>query len=175
MDVHSLTARSLNAGETRRCIPALAEILMDCVDGGASVGFMAPFSRAEAEAFFEKCAASIERRERILIAAFDGDTPVGTVQIVTAMPPNQPHRAEVAKLLVPRWARRRGIGMRLMQEVESRARAESKTLLVLDTATGDAAEKLYERLGWNRLGVIPGYAKYPDGSWGDTTFFWKKL
>src|SRR5579884_4539060 len=105
MDVHSVTARSLNAGETRRYIPALAEILMDCVDGGASVGFMAPFSRAEAEAFFEKCAASIERRERILIAAFDGDTPVGTVQIVTAMPPNQPHRAEVAKLLVPRWAR----------------------------------------------------------------------
>ena len=102
-------------------------------------------------------------------------TLVGTVQVVLALPPNQPHRAEIAKLLVHRSARRRGIAELLMERAEAEARVEGKTLLVLDTVTGDDAERLYERLGWTRVGVIPGYALYPDGRPCDTTVFWKSL
>jgi len=97
------------------------------------------------------------------------------VQVILALPPNQPHRAEIAKLLVHRSARRRGIAQLLMERAEAEARAEGKTLLVLDTVTGDDAERLYERLGWTRVGVIPGYALYPDGRPCDTTVFWKSL
>ena len=100
---------------------------------------------------------------------------MGTVQLVMCMPPNQPHRADVAKLLVQRTARGQGIGRLLMEHAEEVARLAGKTLLVLDTATGDEAEKLYVRLGWTMLGVIPRYAMYPDGRWGDTSFFWKQL
>ena len=100
---------------------------------------------------------------------------VGTVQVVFAQQPNQPHRAEIAQLLVHRSARRRGVARLLMERAEAEARAEGKTLLVLDTVTGDAAERLYERTGWNRVGVIPGYALYPDGRLCDTTVFWKAL
>ena len=115
------------------------------------------------------------RRQRIVLAAFlDGEL-VGTVQVVDAGPPNQPHRADVAKLLVHRSARRRGIARLLMERAEREARAEGKTLLVLDTVTGDDAERLYGRLGWTRVGVIPNYALYPDGRSCDTTVFWKAV
>ena len=100
---------------------------------------------------------------------------MGTVQVITALPPNQPHRGDVAKLLVHRKARRRGIARQLMERAEAEARAEGKTLLVLDTVTGDPAERLYEATGWHRVGVIPGYALYPDGRPCDTTVFWKSL
>src|SRR5262249_58855395 len=103
------------------------------------------------------------------------DELVGTVQVVAATPPNQPHRADVAKLLVRRSERRRGVARLLMARAEAEARAEGKTLLVLDTVTGDAAEKLYERLGWTKVGVIPNYALYPDGRPCDTTVFWKAV
>ena len=120
-------------------------------------------------------AAEVEQGRRLLLAAFaDGDL-VGTVQVILALPPNQPHRAEIAKLLVHRSARRRGIAQLLMERAEAEARAEGKTLLVLDTVTGDDAERLYERLGWTRVGVIPGYALYPDRRPCDTTIFWKSL
>ena len=112
---------------------------------------------------------------RLLLAAFVNGELVGTVQVVVALPPNQPHRAEIAKLLVHRSARRRGIAQRLMEQAEAEARAEGKTLLVLDTVTGDNAERLYERLGWRRVGVIPGYALFPDGRPCDTTVFWKSV
>lgn len=167
--------RQLTAAEGRRHLGGLAEVLLDCVDGGASVSFMAPLSRAEAEAFFASAVAEVERGRRILLAAFEEAKLVGTVQMVTALPPNQPHRADVAKLLVMRSARGRGVGRRLMLGVEEAGRAAGKTLLVLDTATGDVAEQLYLRLGWNRAGVIPRYALYPDGRWCDTTFFWKEI
>ena len=167
--------RCLTAAEARQYVEALADVLLDCVQGGASVSFMASLSKAEAESYFESVAAGVQTGERILLAAFHDSRLVGTVQIVTAMPPNQPHRADVAKLLVARAARGKGIGSRLMEEVEKGGRLAGKTLLVLDTATGDHAEKLYVRLGWTRLGVIPKYAMYPDGTWGDTTFFWKCL
>jgi ribosomal protein S18 acetylase RimI-like enzyme len=150
-------------------------VLVDCVDGGASVNYMAPFTHAEARAVFEDWAADVERGGRLMLAAFDGAELVGTVQVVLALPPNQPHRGEIAKLLVHRSARKRGIAQLLMEQAEAEARAEGKTLLVLDTVTGDAAERLYTRLGWTRVGVIPGYALYPDGRPCDTTVFWKSL
>src|SRR4051812_5030589 len=136
---------------------------------------MANLSRADAEFFFEKVLEDVQRGDRVLLAAFLDSTLVGTVQILTATPPNQPHRADVAKLLVLRSARGQGVGSRLMKHVEEASRLAGKTLLVLDTATGGFAEKLYMSLGWTRVGVIPRYALYPDGTWCDTTIFWKQL
>jgi len=156
-------------------IDALAEVLADCVSGGASVNFMAPFSLDQARAACLAMAAEVDQGRRILLAAFDGGRLVGTVQVILAVPPNQPHRGEIAKLLVHRSARRRGIAQLLMERAEVAARAAGKTLLVLDTVTGDNAERLYERFGWKRVGVIPGYALYPDGSPCDTTVFWKAI
>jgi GNAT superfamily N-acetyltransferase len=156
-------------------LDALAAVLADCVDGGASVSYMAPFSPAQARAELEGMAAEVDRGRRLLLAAFDGGNIVGTVQVILALPPNQPHRGEIAKLLVHRSARGHGVARRLMEHAESEARAEGKTLLVLDTVTGDAAERLYNRLGWTRVGVIPGYALYPDGRPCDTTVFWKSV
>jgi GNAT superfamily N-acetyltransferase len=167
--------RQLTAEEGRRYVAELAEVLLDCVEGGASVSFMASFSRAEAESFFEKVADGVERGDRILLAALMDSKVVGTVQILLATPPNQPHRADVAKLLVHRSARGQGVGARLMKSVEEASRAAGRTLLVLDTATGDSGERLYTRLGWTRVGIIPKYALYPDGAWCDATIFWKQI
>src|SRR6185369_6627043 len=167
--------RQLTAAEGRQYIGALANVLLDCVEGGASVSFMDSLSKADAESFFENVLGEVERGNRILLSAFVDFKLIGTVQVVTAMPPNQPHRADVAKLLVLRSARGQGVGNRLMQQVEEVSRLAGKTLLVLDTATGDHAERLYVRLGWTRTGVIPKYAMYPDGTWCDTTIFWKQL
>ena len=167
--------RRLTSVEAHQQLDALAGVLEDCVAGGASVSYMAPFSHDDARSVFEGWAAEIEQGRRLLLAAFVNGDLVGTVQVVLALPPNQPHRAEIAKLLVHRSARRRGIARLLMEEAEAEARAEGKTLLVLDTVTGDAAERLYERLGWTRVGVIPRYALYPDGRPCDTTVFWKSL
>jgi GNAT superfamily N-acetyltransferase len=167
--------RLLSAAEARQHCEALADVLLDCVQGGASVSFMASLSKAEAEAFFEKVAEGVQRGERILLAAFvDGDL-LGTVQIITATPPNQPHRADIAKLLVHRSARGQGIAKRLMEEVEEASRSAGKTLLVLDTVTGGDAERLYMRIGWTKSGVIPNYALFPDGRFCNTTVFWKDL
>jgi len=159
----------------RAQLDGLAAVLADCVAGGASVSYMAPFSLEQARTAFEDWAGEVEQGRRVILGAFAGEKVVGTVQIVLALPPNQPHRAEIAKLLVHRSARRRGIAQLLMERAESEARAEGKTLLVLDTVTGDNAERLYTRLGWTRVGVIPGYALYPDGTPCDTTVFWKAL
>jgi GNAT superfamily N-acetyltransferase len=167
--------RRLSASQARECLGALAEVLVDCVEGGASVSFMWPFTQPAAEEFFRKAADGVAKGERILLAAFAGSKLVGTVQIVTAMPPNQPHRADVSKLLVRRSARGRGVGSLLMRRVEQEAKAAGKTLLVLDTVTGGDAERLYERLNWVKGCVIPRYAHFPDGRWGDTTIFWKEL
>jgi GNAT superfamily N-acetyltransferase len=167
--------RRLDATEVRARLDELAAVLADCVAGGASVSYMAPFTHEQARVAFAGWADDVERDGRLLLAAFLGDAVVGTVQVVFATPPNQPHRADVAKLLVHRSARRRGIAQLLMAHAERHARAEGKTLLVLDTVTGDDAERLYARLGWTRVGVIPNYALYPDGRPCDTTVFWKAL
>jgi GNAT superfamily N-acetyltransferase len=167
--------RQLSAVEVRKYRGALATVLVDCVEGGASVSFLAPFSAADAEAFFENILQGVQAGSRILLAAFANSQLVGTVQVITATPPNQPHRADIAKLLVLRSARGLGIGAQLMQHAEEAARHAGKTLLVLDTATGGDAERLYTRLGWTRVGSIPNYAMFPDGRWCDTTIFWKRL
>jgi GNAT superfamily N-acetyltransferase len=167
--------RRLDVTEAHAQLDGLAAVLADCVAGGASVSYMAPFTHGDARGAFEAWAAEVEQGRRLLLAAFAEGRLVGTVQVILALPPNQPHRAEIAKLLVHRSARKRGIARLLMEHAESEARAEGKTLLVLDTVTGDAAERLYARLGWTRVGVIPGYALYPDGRPCDTTVFWKAL
>lgn len=167
--------RQLNATQGRQHLPALAQVLLDCVEGGASVSFMAPLPRATAESFFEKVLQDVENGHRILLAAFLDSALVGTVQIHLATPPNQPHRADIAKLLVARSARGQGIALRLMEQAEQASRLAGKTLLVLDTVTGGTAERLYTRLGWTKAGIIPNYALFPDGKWCDTTIFWKHL
>lgn len=173
--VEQLEIRRLRVDEVRDHLDGLAAVLADCVAGGASVSYMAPFTHDDARAVFEEWADEVERGRRLLLVAFLGDEVVGTVQVVHAAPPNQPHRADIAKLLVRRSARRRGVAQQLMEHAEREASAEGKTLLVLDTVTGDDAERLYLRLGWTRVGVIPNYALYPDGRPCDTTVFWKAL
>jgi ribosomal protein S18 acetylase RimI-like enzyme len=175
MNRAGIDVRRLDPGEIRASLDDLAAVLRDCVDGGASVSFMAPFTHADAVAFYSGVVPEVEGGTRVLLAAYLDGRLVGTVQVVHAWPPNQPHRADIAKLLVHRRARRRGVAERLMEQAEAEARADGKTLLVLDTVTGDAAERLYERLGWTRVGVIPDYALYPDGRYCDTTVFWKRL
>ena len=156
---------------------ALADVTLDCVEAGASIGFMHPLPRAKAAAFWEGVLASAARGERIVLVAEDvaSNTIVGTVQLVLTMPDNQPHRADVAKMQVHRRARRRGVGAALMQAIEAAAREAGRTLLVLDTVTGSDAERLYERLGWQRCGVIPNYALWPQGGLCSTTVFYRDL
>lgn len=170
-----IEVRRLEGDELEDHLDGLAAVLADCVAGGASVSYLAPFSHADARAAFAGFAADVAAGRRLILAAFADGEVVGSVQVVLAVPPNQPHRAEIAKLLVRRSARRQGIARLLMEHAEAEARAEGKTLLVLDTVTGDAAERLYTRLGWTRVGVIPGYALYPDGRPCDTTVFWKRV
>ena len=167
--------RRLEGDDLHEQLDSLAAVLADCVAGGASVSYLEPFAHEDALAVFQDWAGEVERGRRVILAAFDGSKLVGTVQLILAVPPNQPHRGEIAKLLVHRSARRRGVAQRLMERVEVEARAEGKTLLVLDTVTGDAAERLYQGLGWTTVGVIPGYALYPDGRLCDTTVFFKAL
>ncbi|GAC1344055.1 MAG: GNAT family N-acetyltransferase [Myxococcales bacterium] len=156
-------------------IRGLAQVLLDCVEGGASVGFLQPFSLERAEAFWRGVAVSVGRGARALLVAEDASAAiVGTVQVVLAQPENQPHRAEVSKMLVHRRARRQGVGAALMRAAERLASDEGKSLLVLDTASAEA-ERLYARLGWQRCGVIPGYALLPEGGLCATTLFYKAL
>jgi GNAT superfamily N-acetyltransferase len=168
------TVRRLAADEALERIDQLADVLLDCVEDGASVSFMLPMVRETALRFWRKVADGIARGERTLLVAEDAQGIAGTVQLVTSMPENQPHRADVAKLLVHRRARGSGIGQRLMQAVEDAAREQGKQVLVLDTASS-TAERLYERMGWQRVGVVPDYALMPDGLLCATTFFYKHL
>jgi ribosomal protein S18 acetylase RimI-like enzyme len=170
-----IEVRRLDPAAAREQLDALAGVLADCVAGGASVGYMEPFSHADARDVYEDYVRDAEQGRRIILGAFLDGNLVGTAQLVLAVPPNQPHRAEVARVLVHRSARRRGFAQRLMEQLEHEARAEGKTLLVLDAVTGGDAARLYERLGWNTVGVIPDYALYPDGRFCDTTVFWKTV
>jgi GNAT superfamily N-acetyltransferase len=158
-------------------VEALADVLIDCVEGGASVSFMAPLAPNQAVAFWREVLDSAARGERVVLVAEEPDAGriVGTVQVILATPENQPHRAEVAKMLVRREARRRGLGAELMRAAEESARTAGRTLLVLDTVTGGDAERLYSRLGWRRCGVIPGYALLPHGGLCSTTVFYREL
>ena len=152
----------------------LADVLCDCVAGNASVSFMQPFTLDRAIAFWRDVAEGVARGERVLLVADDASGIVGTVQLVLAQPENQPHRADLVKLLVHRRARRRGVAALLMQAADQAAKDCGKSLLVLDTASGEA-ERVYQRQGWQRVGVIPGYALLPDGALCDTTYFYRDL
>ena len=161
---------------TARQLDELAEVLADCVAGGASVSFMQPLTPARARRFWEGVAAGVAAGDRVLLAAEDeAETIVGTVQVVWAQSENQPHRGDVAKMLVHRRARRDGLGAALMGAAEAAAREAGKTLLVLDTVTGGDAERLYARLGWQRVGEIPDYALWPQGGLCATTVFYKTI
>ena len=169
----SFRIRRLDATEARRAVPALAGVLLDCVAAGASVSFMADLTRDAAEAFWREAADATDGRA--LLVAEDDEGVFGTVQVVPAWPPNQPHRADIAKLLVHRRGRNRGVGQALMAAAEAAAREMGRTMLVLDTIAGEAGERLYARMGWVRVGEIPDFALMPDGRPAATTIFYKAL
>lgn len=156
-------------------IEGLASVLIDCVEGGASVSFMHPLTRDRAVRFWRRVAEGVAAGHRALLVAEDAHGLCGTVQLIFDLPENQPHRADLAKMLVHRRARRQGLGAALMKAAEATARECGKTLLVLDAVTGGDAERLYERLGWVRVGVIPGYALMPRGELCSTTVFYRNL
>lgn len=153
----------------------LAELLIDCVEGGASVSFMQPLEREQSLAFWTSIASAVANGERALLVAEDDQGICGTAQLVLALPPNQPHRADVSKVLVHRRARRRGVGAALMRAAEETARECGRDLLVLDTVTGGDAQRLYERLGWIRVGDIPRFALMPTGEFCSTTYYYRDL
>lgn len=165
----------LDANEASDEIEALAEVLVDCVQSGASLGFMLPYGLDEARLFWCEVTESVRGESTILLVAkFEGDI-VGTVQLGLALRPNQTHRADVMKLLVHRKARGKGISRRLMEALEQEAIKRGRMVLVLDTATGSDAERIYEKFGWSRVGVIPNYARFPNGPLCATTLFYKQI
>lgn len=185
----SIALQRLDGAQALAAIDALTDVLIDCVEGGASVSFMLPLTRERAAAFWRKVAESVARGERALLVARrressgtadaygtanDGDI-VGTVQLILDLPENQPHRADVAKMLVHRSARRRGVAQQLMAALDEVARDEGRHVLVLDTVTGGDAERLYQRTGWQRAGDVPKFARMPDGAFCSTTFYYKHL
>jgi GNAT superfamily N-acetyltransferase len=156
-------------------IGELVDVLIDCVEGGASVSFMHPLSRDRATAFWRHVAEAVAAGERALLVAEDTQGLCGTVQLVLDLPENQPHRAELTKMLVHRRARHQGLGAALLRAAEATARESGKTLLVLDAVTGGDGARLYERLGWVRVGEIPGYALLPRGGFCSTTVYYRDL
>ena len=156
-------------------VEALADLLVDSVDAGASVGFMYPLEKAKAVGFWRRVADGVTAGERALLVAEDDTGIVGTVHLMLALPENQPHRADLTKMLVHPRARRRGLGAALMEAAEEMARDCGRSLLVLDTVTGSDAERLYARLGWVRVGEIPDFALLSRGGLWGTTVFYKKL
>ena len=170
MDPTEITRLALDEGE----IAALAAVLCDCVEQGASVSFMLPLPLERAAGYWRGLAPAVARGELIVLGAYASGVLVGTVTLVLKQPENQPHRADVAKMLVKRDARGRGIGARLLAAIEAEAHREHRTLLVLDTANEQAA-RLYARGGWQRVGEIPDYALWPQGGLCATTFFYKRL
>jgi GNAT superfamily N-acetyltransferase len=170
------TIRELDGAEALARVGELAEVLRDCVEGGASVGFMLPLADGRPEAFWRRVADGVAAGTRHLFVAEDKAGRVcGTLSLVTDMPDNQPHRADVSKMLVHRRARRQGIAERLLKALEAKARELRKTTLVLDTVTGSDASRLYERLGWQKAGDIPPYALMPDGAPCSTTYYFRQL
>jgi GNAT superfamily N-acetyltransferase len=167
--------RLLSQADALEHLPSLSAVLADCIEDNASVGFMPPFARQDGEDFWRGVANAVGRGEVLLWGAFVDGRLVGTVQIGFALKSNQPHRADLMKLLVHRDARGRGLSTALMAAAEAGAAAAGRTLLVLDTASGELAETIYEKRGWQRSGVIPRYALFPDGRFCDTVIFYKRL
>jgi GNAT superfamily N-acetyltransferase len=169
------TIRRLHPFEAKSRINELADILLDCVAGGASVSFMAAMTREEALSFWEKIAAGVSDGSRILLVAEENARLIGTVQVVASGIPNQPHRSDLSKMLVHRQGRGKGIGAALLKSAETESRDAGWWLMVLDTVTDSDGERLYTRGGWTPVGVIPNYALWPDGTLCPTTYFYKDL
>ncbi|WP_028536932.1 GNAT family N-acetyltransferase [Paludibacterium yongneupense] len=170
------TIRELHAVEAAARVGELAEVLRDCVEGGASVGFMLPLAAGRPEAFWHKVAAAVAAGERHLFVAEDEAGRIcGTLTLVIDMPDNQPHRADVSKMLVHRRVRRQGIAERLLLALEVKARELGKTTLVLDTVTGSDASRVYARTGWLKAGDIPNYALMPNGEPCSTSYYFKSV
>lgn len=167
--------QTLDQAATLAALTDLAELFFETVRGGASMGYMLPFPPEEAEAYWRGVAEAVRRGDIVLLVAVHDGRIAGSVQLGIAMPPNQPHRADIKKLMVHPLARGRGLSRRLMDAAETEAAARGRSLLVLDTATGEPAEKIYQHLGWQHAGIIPGYALFPDGRFCDTTFYYKQL
>ncbi|HEY0954988.1 MAG TPA: GNAT family N-acetyltransferase [Roseateles sp.] len=168
--------RELDGAEALARVDELAEVLRDCVEGGASVGFMLPLPEGRPQAFWRQVAAGVAAGERLLFVAEDAAARIcGTLSLVIDMPDNQPHRADVSKMLVHRRMRRQGVAERLLKALEVKARELGRTTLVLDTVTGSDASRVYERLGWQRVGDIPNYALMPQGPLCSTTYYFKLL
>lgn len=167
--------RFLDGDAARAWLDDLCEVLSDCVNDGASVSFMLPYGLEDARPYWNEVAEAAGRGDTLLVVAIVEGRVVGTVQVGIKQAPNQPHRADVKKLLVHRSARGLGLSRLLMDAAEAEAVKCGKTLLVLDTATGSPAEAIYPRFGWTRVGVVPDYALYPDGRFCGTTFFYKRI
>jgi GNAT superfamily N-acetyltransferase len=167
--------RVLTPAEADAARPDLIELLFDCVDGGGSVNFVQPMTREKSANWWQGALASHARNERVILVAEADGRIDGSVQLVPAGQENQPHRADIAKLLVHRRARRHGLGAALMQAAEAEARRLGRTLLTLDTETGSAGDRLYQRLGWTEFGQVPGYAVTADGSHRQTCSFYFKM
>lgn len=171
-----ITIRELDGAEAAARVDELAEVLRDCVEGGASVGFMLPLAHGRPEAFWRGVVEGVAAGERHLFVAEDEAGRIcGTLSLVVDMPDNQPHRADVSKMLVHRRMRRQGVAERLLKALEARARELGRTTLVLDTVTGSDASRVYERTGWQRVGNIPDYALMPDGNFCSTTYYFRAL
>lgn len=169
------TIHLLTAGGMTPCIDDLCEVLADCVNGGASVGFMQPFGPEDARSYWLEVQKSVATGHTVIAVAEHEGRIVGTVQVGLAQKPNQPHRGDLMKLLVHRSARGLGLSRKLMDVVEAEAARLGRTILVLDTATGSEAEAIYPRFGWERVGVIPDYALWPQGGFCGTTLFYKRV
>jgi GNAT superfamily N-acetyltransferase len=172
--MQSVTIERIGSDVPASDVRGLAQLLVDAIDSGAGVSFLAGLTEAEAETWWRSVLASLPERAIILIAR-DAEGIVGTVQLQPSWAPNQPHRADVAKLIVHRRARRRGIARALMHTLERAAQSAGFTLLLLDTCKGYDAERLYASTGWVRVGEVPGFALNPDRSLCDTVFFYKQL
>lgn len=173
MDTGCSVRRLRTLGEPE--VGALADVLLDCVEGGASVGFMLPLSRERAVSFWRRVAQGVDAGLRALLVAEDAMGICGTVQLSLDLPDNQPHRADLCKMLVHRRARRRGVGAALLRAAEATAIECGRTTLVLDAVTDGDAARMYERLGWVRVGDIPRYALMPQGGFCSTTVFYREL
>jgi GNAT superfamily N-acetyltransferase len=170
------TIKELDAAQAEARLGELAEVLRDCVEGGASVGFMLPLAAGRPEAFWRRVAKAVAAGERhLFVAEDDAGRICGTLSLVVDMPDNQPHRADVSKMLVHRRARRQGIAERLLRALEAKAHELGRTTLVLDTVTGSEASRVYERLGWRKAGDVPSYALMPDGQPCSTTYYFRVL
>lgn len=167
--------RELDGAEAAARLPELGHLLVDAVAHGASVNFMAGFSQAEGEAFWRGQLAGLASGERRLFVADDGERLRGTVVLALAQQPNAPHRGEIGKMLVDSSYRRQGLGRQLLGAAERAARAAGRTLLLLDTESGSAGERLYRACGWTEFGRVPGHAHRPSGELAETTFFYKRL